>query len=349
MSQLLSGILIILLVVGGSSAQLGDREKLSNAEMLTFLVQCIGLTIAASAPPLPVGPGGSCNSGADVTELLEWRKHDWPDQRDPAVQLRGHQASESIILSGYEFPVVVQTFDFGDAGRTFGTLDDNMRGDGGDAVGLLRGAAWLFFTEDAGNGQQWFVAEACRGASRADAPRESWLLFDQDVPRGRWREQLARLKITRSPDECPASFSNAYTRYTRDTLDVPYRVVSHDRQVDAGKWRIDSIVSEHFGGRSVEAANHLERFYFGRHLGKYRWERWEALALSKEPHNEQRAESLAKSERCAKLPYSEPPSPGWVMVDCRMWTNLVQQPRPWRYSQFGWPGAAIDAMRSSRQ
>jgi hypothetical protein len=324
-----------------ASAQ--PAPQLGEAEMLGFLVQCIA-TDKAGQPALPGGPDARCQPQT-ASDRAEWRKHDWPDRRDPAAQPLGHQASDAVLGRGYQFPVVVQTFDFGDSGRRFGRLE-RANGDGGDAVTVLDGAAWIFFTEDGGGGQQWFVAEACQTDRRPQAPRESWLLFDQTVARDSWRDRLARLNIARSPGDCPSSFNNAYTRFLRSTVRVPYRAVAANKAVRTGSWDVDTIVSEHFGGRSIQAADHLERFYFGRGLGKYRWERWEALARSKEKNLEERAGSLAESGRCTDLPHSEPPAEGWMMTDCRTWTNLVRQPEPWAAASLGWPGTAFDAIRA---
>jgi hypothetical protein len=38
---------------------------------------------------------------------------------------------------------------------------------------------------------------------------------------------------------------------------------------------------------------------------------------------------------CMPLAYSAPPAPGWVMTDCRMWTNLIGALPRWGYST-GW-------------
>ncbi len=343
--RLLLSIAASLLLLASPPSRASEEGRLSESEMLAFLVQCIG-TGPNGSPSIVSRPGSSCRTPQEVASKPDWRKHDWPDRRDPAVQPLGHQASDSVLDRGFPFPAVVQTFDFGDAGRRFGVKDEGQGGDGGDAVAILKGAAWVFFTEDGGNGRQWFVAEACRTAPGPNAAHESWLLFDNTVTRHGWRDRLARLRITRSPHECPDRFSNAYTRFRRATIPVPYRAVAGSQPVRTGTWKVDSIVSDHFGGRSIESADHLERFYFGRGLGKYRWERWEELSRSRQPDVPGRARTLAESGRCMPLPYSDAPGPGWVMIDCRTWTNLVRQRAKWSASELGWPGTAVDAIRS---
>ena len=320
-------------------------QELSSTAMVDFLAQCIG-TDGSGRPALATGPTARCpgRGPGTVSDTLPWRKHDWPARDDAAAVRLGHQASDSVVDPSFTLPVVVQTFDFGgDDARRFTRLD-RPGGDGGDAAAVADGAAWIFFTEDGGGGQQWFVAESCQTDTRPQARIESWLLFGADVVRGAWRDRLARLIITRSLAECPSRFSNAYTRYRRETLDVPFRIVDGVSPVTTRRAAVDTIVSEHYGGRSVEAANHLERFFLGRGLGKFRWERWEELSKSTLPDNESRARDLAASGRCPALPYSEPPGPGWAMVDCRTWTNLVRQAEPFTVARYGWPGALIDAV-----
>lgn len=336
-------LLVALAWAGGASAQGGPG--LSEADMIGFLVQCIG-TDRAGQPRLP-SPGSPGCRPQGIADRAGWRKHDWPDRRDPDGGGLGFQASDSVLDRHLGFPLVVQTFDFGDDGRRFRTLDRG-RGDGGDAAAVLDGAAWIFFTEDGGNGQQWFVAEACGTDPRPQARIESWLLFGADAAAGEWRDRLARLTIARSVVECPSRFSNAYTRYRRDTITVPFRIVRRGKATATRSQPVDTIVSEHFGGRSIEAANHLERFYFGRGLGKYRWERWEDRSKSKEPDLDGRARLMAQSGRCMPLPYSASPGESWTMVDCRTWTNLVRQAEPWSVAQYGWPGTLLDALQTGR-
>lgn len=336
-------LLLVLALVVSSPAARAQSTGLSEADMIGFLAQCIGTDAAGG--PVGIGPERpSCPKGPQtLADRAEWRKHDWPDTRDPSSAVLGYQASDSVLDRRFKFPVIDQTFDFGDGRRRFGTLD-RPGGDGGDAIVLLDGAAWGFFTEDGGGGQQWFVAERCRDDPRPEARLESWLMFAADAQEGGWRDQLARLTIARTPEACPSRFSNAYTRYRRDTIVVPVRIVDGTKPQNTRAWPVDTIVSEHYGGRSIEAANHLERFYFGRGLGKYRWERWENLAKSTLRDNEERSRTLAASGRCMPLPYSESPGPDWSMVDCRTWTNLVRQRDGFTVTRFGWPGNLIDAV-----
>jgi hypothetical protein len=172
-------------------------------------------------------------------------------------------------------------------------------------------------------------------------------VFADDVGVERWRERLVRLKQASKPSDCPIRFNDAYTRYKRDTVRVPARFITPNSATARSTTAIDTIVSEHFGGRSVASADHLERFFFGRGLGKYRWERWENLGSTRRTNAGELAREFKESSRCMSVAYSEPPGPRWVMVDCRTWTNFVRLTEPWRAQDLHWPGGAFDALRDT--
>jgi hypothetical protein len=71
-------------------------------------------------------------------------------------------------------------------------------------------------------------------------------------------------------------------------------------------------------------AKSLERMYFGKGIGRYRWEYW---APGGTP---------LRRLVCPALDYSVPPTPGWVMTDCRMWTNLVPNTTKFSLGAYGW-------------
>lgn len=329
-----------------ATAPSAAQDKLSEAAITSFLVQCIA-TDASGKPEFPTPERPQCpgRGPQEVSDRAEWRKHDWGTLSDNGPPKFGHQVSDSVLERRGSREVVVQTFDFGDGERRFGRFDKG-NGDGGDLLAVIDGAVWGFFTEDGGAGEQWFVAENCRQDPGPSGRRKAWLFFGGDVGRGAWTDAVARLTITRSPDECPTrGFGSAYTRYLRDTIEVPFRILDGDKAAGFAQRQVDSIVSDHFGGKDVATADHLERFYFGRGLGKYRWERWEQLSRTSLKDAEKRGDELSGSGRCMPIGHSDSPGEGWVMVDCRTWTTLVRQNRPWSVAEFGWPGRVLDAVR----
>jgi hypothetical protein len=73
--------------------------------------------------------------------------------------------------------------------------------------------------------------------------------------------------------------------------------------LQTGTRAIDTIVHEHYDGASIAQAKSLERMYFGKGIGRYRWEYW---APGRTP---------LRRLVCPALDYSVPPAPGWVQLE----------------------------------
>ena len=242
-------------------------------------------------------------------ERLPYHKRDWPNVGDEAHP-DGYQQSDSFpVLSRYG-PAVVQTYDFGDAPRRFGRFD---AGDGGQVAFFTAASAAFGITEDGGAGLQLFIGPGCQ-------PVDSWVIVDGSFAARPAGETLARL--TRRVSPCPDRFGYAFTRWRVQPVSFRTRV-----RGQAGRAFLQTLVSEHFGGRDVETADHLERMYFTRELGYTRWERWQHLAVHDRPADRATGGALAATERCA--PELAPPAPdGWIMVDCREWTRMAPPADP---------------------
>lgn len=265
----------------------------------------------------PGCPGERLRLTADVPAV---ERHDWPAAREARQRPFGYQRSASYLAARPDGSVeAVQTFDFGGGERGFGRFDAG-RGDGGQVAALRGPAAVITMTEDGGGGVQWFAGAACRGG--VEAARSGWVLFVGE-PGPRWTSTVAELRVTRSPEECPARFDRSYTRWRLLPVDWP---ILFDGASDPSRPALparETLVSEHFGGASLDAADHLERFYLLRGVGLARWERWEQLDRSRRPNLDERAARLAASGRCPDIAGGEPPALGWVRVDCRHWMNFV--------------------------
>ena len=270
--------------------------------------------------PGALTPGCSGERLRGVADLPLFERHDWPAAHEARQRPFGYQRSTSYLVARDDGSVeAVQTFDFGGGERGFGRFDGG-RGDGGQVAALRGPAAVITMTEDGTGGVQWFTGSACRG--RPEPSRAGWVLFAGE-PQPGWSSLVAELRITRSPDECPARFDRSYTRWRLLPVDWP---ILFDGASDPSRPTLPSretLVSEHFGGASLDAANHLERFYLLRGVGLARWERWEQTERSRRPNLEERAARLAASGRCPDIAGGEPPAQGWVRVDCRHWMNFV--------------------------
>lgn len=296
--------------------------------LASFFVQSACLDPDAKVLPglVPGEPGCRVARPLRIGEPLPYRKHDWPAAGGgPAL---GYQASDSLVGSLLGRPAVIQTFDFGGGQRRFGQRD---HGDGGQAILLQDGTAAAALTEDGSGGVQWFIASECR--DRGPPLSAGWLFAAPPVGAD-WAERLVRLTIAAAPGECPARFNPSLTRWRSATIGLPWREAATGTTAERPA---EVLVSEHFGGATQAAADHLERFWFARDLGMVRWERWESRARSRRTGLERDAALIAGSRRCPAIAFSGAPAADWVMVDCRTWTNLSRAPA----AALDWPPAPL--------
>jgi hypothetical protein len=219
----------------------------------------------------------------------------------------GYQQSDSFPVQTIYGPAVVQTYDFGDDPRAFGQFDD---GDGGQVAFFSPHTAAFGITEDGGAGLQFFIGPGC-------APVDSWVIVDSDFPASPAGDTLARL--TRRQDACPARLGYAFTRWHVQPL------LYHDT-VDGrpGQSTMTTLVCDHFGGKTIDSADHLERMYFTHELGYTRWERWQNLSVHDRDRDRRQAAALAASERCEPELGAPSTASAWIMIDCREWTQIVR-------------------------
>ncbi len=294
-----------------------------------FLVQdvCVGAENRVIMGVTPLDGTGACprRRKLAIGERLPYHKRDWPGVSDRDSLPGGYQASDSIPIRTSLGPAVLQTYDFGDPPRRFGQLD---QGDGGQVAFFTAATASFGVTEDGGAGLQLFIGPGC-------APDDGWVVVDRSFAARPTGETLAR--ITREPRRCPDQLGYAYTRW--QVQPVSYRTMFQGRP---GQTELPTLVSEHFGGRTVADADHLERFQFTQALGYTRWERWQNLAVHNRAEDRAQAATMAASGRCE--PGLGPPAAGpWVMVDCRQWTQIV----PPDNAGGDPPGPWLDRLRSS--
>ena len=241
-----------------------------------------------------------------IGEVLPYRRRDWANLSERAARPDGYQQSDSVPVRTALGLAVVQATDFGDPPRRFGRFED---GDGGQVVFFTPQAASVGLTEDGGAGLQFFLGPAC-------TPLDAWVLVDRSFATQPSGQAVAR--ITRRQAACPDRMGYAFTRWT--VQPVTFRAKTAGK---VGAVTLTTLVTDHFGGHSVDAAANLERMYFTRELGYTRWERWQNLSRQDRPADRREAAAMAANDRCE--PQTGPPSTdtNWVMVDCREWTQMV--------------------------
>ena len=301
------------------------------AELLEYVSQAVCVDNAVKpTDALPIDRECTRWRPQRSDERAAYRKHDWPNDLRSTEAPLGYQASDSVVRQRGSRMQVVQTFDFGTHGRTFGRFDRG-KGDGGQALVWVNDSASFAMTEDGSGGVQWFVDERCKRLPGQDERLLGWLAFRSDIRRDIWRQATARLNIVPNPNVCPSTFNDAFTRYRFDHVRFPFRVGGTERQHD-----LDVIVSEHYGGSDVRTADHLERFYMAKRLGLVRWERWANGNLRQPRDVTEQEQMLARTTRCPRLDGYGAPGQRWQLVDCRTWTTLVRQTGSWRVDDYDW-------------
>ena len=305
---------VTMLVIGAASAAQGSAElPPAWRGAYDFLVQevCVDRNgrVIIGASPLDAAARCPQRRKIGLNERLPYQRRDWPGRDDERARRDGYQQTASLPIETVLGLAVAQTWDFGDDVRAYGRHDP---GDGGQIAFFSERSVAFGVTEDGGAGLQFFIGPGC-------GLLDGWIIVDSGFATATAGEAMAR--ITRRRDRCPGRLGYAYTRW--DVQPVSYRTRARG---EVGSARLDTLVSEHFGGRDALGAEHLERFYFTRELGSTRWERWENLAAQDGREPTRRAQALAQSGRCDAALGS--PGPGWVMVDCREWTLIVAPADP---------------------
>ncbi len=317
----------------------------SEAALRDFMIQnvCLATGGTVLAGISPIDGDRRCAAQRDLSpgERLPYHKHDHPSPDQRAAAPSGYQRHDSFPVETAGFGAVVEhSFDFGAGeGRRFGVFDRGS--DGGDIAILSPGTVSIGATEDGGAGFQLFVGE-CTGPVGAAALAHSWIVaeFDPRRPAPLAGETIARLNDLTAghQDSCPARFNPAYTSWRV----APFRYRAAPGQ--GVPITLTSLISEHYGGASRAAADHVERFYFTRELGGTRWERWQNAggnARYSAATIAERAAWFAATGRCGapEMPIGGAPL---LLIDCREWTRIVMPADP----AGDRPGFFIDAIRA---
>jgi hypothetical protein len=330
--RLVSRLLVLVAVLTGTA-----WAQPRAADLTDYVVQSLCLDEAdRPVDRLPIEPTCVRRRLQRADDLAVYRKHDWPNRLDEPATVLGYQASDSVLERRGSRTIVVQTFDFGTDGRTFGTFDGE-RGDGGQVLLFVGDWASFAMTEDGGGGIQWFLGETCRASHDPDARFLSWLVFRRDIKAGPWQSVVAKLNIAATPTACPSRFNAAFTRFRLASIELPFRIVSGPSHARPASVALEVIVSEHYGGHDILTADHLERFYLAKGLGLVRWERWANGNVRQPSAAAAASRLLAATSRCPDVPQYGAPGEGWLLVDCRTWTTLVRQATPWTVRDYTWP------------
>ena len=241
-----------------------------------------------------------------IGEKLPYHKQDWPQSGDTDHEHGYSRNDEYPATFGALGTVVVQERTLLEQGRSGGGLfifSDKFAASG--------------FTQDP-SGVQVFYGPDCDAPNPADRVKDAWVFMGRDVRIGGSGQTVARL--TRFAQKCPNALASSFTRWHTDTIKFRVGLPTGSQEVKS----LVTLVSDHFGGRDLASADHLERFYFTRELGLIRWERWQNATRAK---GSVQAEPV-RAGKCDSVEKKPESDEDWHMVKCRQWTNLVKPENP---------------------
>jgi hypothetical protein len=314
MSLVASILSILAAVTSQAMPAAATFEALANS----FIVQnvCVGEADKAILGLSPLDPKCVRARNLRLGEALPYHKHDWSieDGAIPGAPL-GMQRSNSFPAQLSGIPVTVQTFDFGPPGRTFGVFDPN---DGGQIVHVTSAGAAVILTQDLADQIKVFYAPHCRRPDDLASTFGSWVLFDPTIISKDAGWAVARLRQKIGTTRCPTGFDHAFTQWR--FADIAYRAA-----LDHSLTRpLKTIVTDHFSNRTIAKSGSMERMYLTQELGWTRWESWEnrAIPVVRDFDIVDRAAKLRQSRRCEPRFHNTEMGDGWLMTDCREWTNI---------------------------
>jgi hypothetical protein len=319
--SLVASIISILAALGSQAMPaVATFETLANS----FIEQdiCVDQADKAIAGLSPLDPACVKARNLKLGEALPYHKHDWSieDGSTPGAPL-GMQRSDSFPAHLSGVPVTVQTFDFGPPGRSFGIFDPN---DGGQIVHVTPAGAAIILTQDLADQIKVFYAPHCRRPDTLASTFGSWVLFDRTIMAKDAGWTVANLRQMIGTRRCPNGLDHAFTQWR--IADIAYRAA-----LDHALTRpLQTIVTDHFSNRTLAKSGSMERMYLTRELGWTRWESWENLAIPVARNFDvvDRATKLRQSRRCDPRFHNAEMGDGWVMTDCREWTNIQPSARP---------------------
>jgi hypothetical protein len=251
-------------------------------------------------------------------EPIPYHKNDWPSASEAAWRPYGYHRDDTYPIETRHYGIaVIQARSFvGPSGEA-----DSFR------VGHGGGSIWLFsnrtvasgLTQDP-SGLYLFYGPNCGSPDPAQRLLDAWVVVDKSYTPNHPGAMVARL--TRYPERCGQE-AFAYTSWRTVPVNFRLRSGGSERRI-----QFETLITDHFGGRSPAIAANMERFYLTRELGFTRWERWQNFDRQKRPNDARRALEVASSGRCDPAQPMPAGAGDWHLVACRQYTNLVPPANP---------------------
>jgi hypothetical protein len=251
---------------------------------------------------------------------LPFRRTDWGSNGTPFYQV----SDCALDPAGF----IIQTFSFapfgsfvlshGDGGQYFTPFPSSL------------GNRWVVAgTQDSGTPMQYFVGPEYGGTG--------WIAIGTDVTTSWWTTVTGHTADAASPDAKPPLGSQAM-RYVKQFATLPFTFFGGP----VIPITVEAVVTEVYDGPGGpgDVNSAMERAFYCAGWGCLRWEAWRNDGTSPDADIAQRAPLVLDN---TSGDYWGPPAPGWVLVDGRMWTNVIAVNDPRlagtvrSVSDFGWP------------
>ena len=119
----------------------------------------------------------------------------------------------------------------------------------------------------------------------------------------------------------------ALTRYRLEYVDMT--VLVDDQPVQR---RVKTIIVQHYDSDTLAKSENMEEFYFGEHIGRYRWS-----AYTTNPQ----AAGVDLAMRCPPRPYTGDSDARFRLSDCRDLTNYRTADGSMTGDRYNWPDGPI--------
>lgn len=199
-------------------------------------------------------------------------------------------------------------------------LERKAPNDGGEIFVVAGDNVRVELTQDGGKPYiQVFQGPECGG--------DGWFLWaTSELKLQAWSQRVARLAIGQLGQACQP-MGQALTRYRIEYVDMT--VLVDDQPVQR---RVKTIIVQHYDFDTISKSQQLEEFYFGEHIGRYRWS---AYNTNPTPAG------ADLGMRCPYRPYTGDSDARFKLSDCRDLTNYRTADGSMTGDRYGWPNVPV--------
>lgn len=202
-----------------------------------------------------------------------------------------------------------------------------LNGDGGEIYLTDGDTVRITATQDGGNPYlQGFYGAKCGG--------QGWIVFKNNAPTGSWASVTANLNDSEIPSPCTDQ-NQSLTQYRLEQIPIPFNINGLSTPIV-----LPTIISEHYGGKSMEYASALERSFFAQGVGRVGWEAWTTTPTTP-------LEKTDVQTRCVHTTYSitppaGPPGTSWYQHGCSWPINIFTTDGKMTGDSYAWPKVPSD-------